>query len=47
MAQGNSSFITAKKHKLLKNDVVAGTDVKICRDYSPISKSVAASEAMK
>jgi hypothetical protein len=41
------SFITAGKHKLLKKDAVAGTEVKIYRDYSPISKSVAASEAMK
>lgn len=47
VAQGSSSFITAEKHRLLKKDVVAGTDVKICREYSPISKSVAASEAMK
>jgi len=47
VAQDSLNFYNSRKTQHLKKDAVARTGVKVCRDYSPISKSVAASEAMK
>jgi hypothetical protein len=47
VAQESSKFHNGSETQIVEKEAVTGTEVKIYRDYSPISKSVAASEAMK